>query len=63
MSYITFGAWNVRTLLDRQKANRPARRTVLVAKELARYQIDIAALSKRGVVLTQSIVSVLVLKG
>ena len=46
MSYITFGAWNVRTLLDRQKANRPARRTALVAKELARYQIDIAALSE-----------------
>ena len=46
MSYITFGAWNVRTLLDRKKSNRPERRTALVAKELARYNIDIAALSE-----------------
>ena len=40
------GAWNVRTLLDRERANRPARRTALVARELARYGIDIAALSE-----------------
>ena len=46
VSYITFGAWNVRTLLDRKKANRPMRRTALIAKELARYRIDIAALSE-----------------
>ena len=46
VSYITFGAWNVRTLLDRNKANRPMRRTALIAKELARYMIDIAALSE-----------------
>ena len=40
------GAWNVRTLMDREAANRPMRRTALVAKELGRYNIDIAALSE-----------------
>ena len=39
------GAWNVRTLLDRDNTARPERRTALIAKELARYRIDIAALS------------------
>ena len=36
--------WNVRTLLDRD--DRPERRTALVTNELARYGIDIAALSE-----------------
>ena len=36
----------VRTLLDRDKTNRPERRTALVARELKRYSIDIAALSE-----------------
>ena len=40
------GAWNVRTLLDRDNTARPERRTALIAKELARYRIDIAALSE-----------------
>ena len=40
------GAWNVRTLLDRDNTARPERRTALTAKELARYRIDIAALSE-----------------
>ena len=40
------GAWNVRTLMDREEADRPMRRTALVAKELERYRIDIAALSE-----------------
>ena len=40
------GAWNVRTLLDRDKVCRPERRTALVAKELTKYNIDIAALSE-----------------
>ena len=40
------GAWNVRTLLDRTGTLRPERRTALVAKELQRYRIDIAALSE-----------------
>lgn len=43
---LTIGSWNVRTLLDRDDADRPQRRTALVAKELARYNIDIAALSE-----------------
>jgi len=36
----------VRTLLDNPSAERPERRTALVARELARYNIDIAALSE-----------------
>ena len=40
------GSWNVRTLLDRDTADRPQRRTALIASELARYKIDIAALSE-----------------
>ena len=43
---IIVGAWNVRTLLDRDDVARPQRKTALVAKELARYNIDIAAISK-----------------
>ncbi|XP_047483378.1 uncharacterized protein LOC125035191 [Penaeus chinensis] len=38
--------WNVRTLLDNTKAHRPERRTALVAKELSRYNVDIATLSE-----------------
>ena len=38
--------WNVRTLLDRDGSTLPERRTAIVAKELARYNIDIAALSE-----------------
>ena len=34
----------VRTLLDREGADRPERRTALVTMELAKYNIDIAAL-------------------
>lgn len=40
------GTWNVRTLLDRENSNRPERRTAIVARELQRYDIDIAALSE-----------------
>ncbi|XP_078077501.1 LOW QUALITY PROTEIN: uncharacterized protein LOC144499261 [Mustelus asterias] len=36
----------MRTLLDNPTADRPERRTDLVARELARYNIDIAALSE-----------------
>ena len=42
---LTIGSWNVRTLMDNPNANRPERRTALVARELCRYNIDIAALS------------------
>ena len=40
-------SWNVRTLLDNDQNNdRPRRRTALVAYELNRYNVDIAALSE-----------------
>ena len=41
-----FVAWNVRTLLDRDASSRSKRKTTLVARELGKYQIDIAALSE-----------------
>ena len=41
---LTIAQWNVRTLLDREAADRPERRTALVPMELAKYNIDIAAL-------------------
>ena len=43
---VTFGVWNVRTLLDCAGTDRPDRRTALIASELARYNIEIAALSE-----------------
>ncbi|VDL91934.1 unnamed protein product [Schistocephalus solidus] len=46
VSPLTLAAWNVRSLLDNPKSNRPERRTALVARELARYKVDIAALSE-----------------
>lgn len=46
MKNLNIGCWNVRTLLDREGSGRPERRTALVAKELERYNIDIAALSE-----------------
>ena len=42
---LTTAQWNVKTLLDREAADRPERRTTLVAIECAKYN-DIAALSK-----------------
>ncbi|BHF77514.1 hypothetical protein SprV_0602062100 [Sparganum proliferum] len=43
---LTLAAWSVRSLLDNPSSNRPERRTALVARELARYTVDIAALSQ-----------------
>ncbi|XP_076046084.1 uncharacterized protein LOC143028190 [Oratosquilla oratoria] len=43
---LSVGTWNVRTLLDLSINERPERRTALVSKELARFNIDIAALSE-----------------
>ncbi len=44
---LSIASWNVRTLLDlAETPDRPHRRTALVALELARYNIDIAALSE-----------------
>ena len=41
---LILGTWNVRTLQDNPKSERPERRTALVARELGRYNVDIAAL-------------------
>ncbi|BHF71811.1 hypothetical protein SprV_0401487100 [Sparganum proliferum] len=46
VSSLTLAAWNVRSLLDNPKSNRPERRTTIVARELVRCKLDIAALSK-----------------
>nr|VZI05282.1 unnamed protein product [Spirometra erinaceieuropaei] len=46
MSPLTLAAWNVRSLLDNPRSNRPERRTALVSRELARYKVNIAALSE-----------------
>ncbi|BHF84090.1 hypothetical protein SprV_0902724000 [Sparganum proliferum] len=46
VSPLNLAAWNVRSLLDNPRSNRPERRTALVARELARYKVDIAALSE-----------------
>ena len=43
---MTIAQWNVRTLLDRETTNRPERHTAIVAKELAKYNIDMAVLSE-----------------
>ena len=43
---MTIAQWNVKSLLDRETTNRPERNTALVAMELAKYNIDIAVLSK-----------------
>ncbi|XP_062532963.1 uncharacterized protein LOC134201747 [Bombyx mori] len=43
---MTFGAWNVRTLLDRDGNACPERKTAIVARELHRYHVDVAALSE-----------------
>ncbi|KAK7488246.1 hypothetical protein BaRGS_00020553, partial [Batillaria attramentaria] len=47
---LTFGAWNVLTLTDNAKADRPEGRTALVARELGCYIVDIAALSETRLV-------------
>ncbi|CAH2104691.1 unnamed protein product [Euphydryas editha] len=43
---MTFGAWNMRTLLDRDENVCPERKTAIVARELLRYDVDVAALSE-----------------
>ena len=43
---LNVSTWNVRTLLDREESANPERKTAIVARELARYNIDIAALSE-----------------
>nr|VZH96378.1 unnamed protein product [Spirometra erinaceieuropaei] len=46
VSPLTLAAWDVRSLLDNPRSNRPERRTALVTRELARYKVEIAALSE-----------------
>ena len=43
---LTVGAWNIRTLMDTANSDRPERRSALVSRELARFNIDVAALSE-----------------
>ena len=43
---LTLATWIIRTLLDRDDSERPQRRTALIASELGRYSIGIAALSE-----------------
>jgi len=54
--YLRLAEWNVRTLLDRDRSKRPERQTALVAKELDRYHIDIAALSETRLAQNDSLV-------
>nr|XP_014353239.1 PREDICTED: LOW QUALITY PROTEIN: uncharacterized protein LOC106706591 [Latimeria chalumnae] len=42
----SIAVWNVRTLMDGDSTDRPECRTALIARELNRYKIDIAALSE-----------------
>ncbi|VDL91023.1 unnamed protein product [Schistocephalus solidus] len=53
VSPLTLATWNVRFLLDNSRSDRPEWRTALVAREFARYNVDISApsetrLSKQG---------------
>lgn len=43
---LKLACWNVRTMMDPPRSNRPERRSALVALELQRLGIDIAALSE-----------------
>ncbi|XP_048578500.1 craniofacial development protein 2 [Nematostella vectensis] len=43
---LVLAEWNVRTLMDRSRSERPERQTALIARELSRYEVDIAALSE-----------------
>ena len=44
--FLRLAEWDVRTLMDTDGSKRPERQTALVAKELSRYDIDIAALGE-----------------
>lgn len=43
---MTIGAWNVRTLLDRDEYACPERKTAIVARELGHFNVDVAATSE-----------------
>ncbi|BHF58017.1 hypothetical protein SprV_0100096600 [Sparganum proliferum] len=46
VSLLALEAWNVLSFLDNPRSNPPKRRTALVVRELARYKVDIAAISE-----------------
>ncbi|VDM03547.1 unnamed protein product [Schistocephalus solidus] len=46
VSPLTIAAWNGCSLLNNPRSNPPERMTALVARELTRYKLDIAALSE-----------------
>ncbi|VDM01605.1 unnamed protein product [Schistocephalus solidus] len=46
VSQHTLAAWNVSSFLDNMRSNQLERRTALVARETARYKVDIGALSE-----------------
>jgi exonuclease III len=54
--FLSLAEWNVRTLLDRDRSKRPERQTALVAKELSRYNIDIAALCETRLAQSDSMI-------
>ncbi|VDL99631.1 unnamed protein product [Schistocephalus solidus] len=43
---LTRAAWNVRSILDNPKSDRSERRMALVTRKLARYKVDMTALSE-----------------
>ncbi|VDM01489.1 unnamed protein product [Schistocephalus solidus] len=43
---LTLAAWNIRCRLDNPTSNRPERRTALVAREVARYKVDLPNFSE-----------------
>jgi len=43
---LTFASWNAQTMLDKENVARPKRRSAIIASELGKYHIDIAALSE-----------------
>ena len=43
---LKLATWNIHFLLDNAASDRPERRTAIIERELARYDIDIAALSE-----------------
>ena len=48
--------WNVRTPMDKVTSSRPERQTALIAKNLSRYKVDIAALSETRLACYDSLV-------
>ena len=46
MHVLNVAFWNIRILLDKADSGRPERRSALIAHELSRLNIDIAALSE-----------------